>query len=98
MDQVDRMAKVVFLTEMMRGIRLTVETFFGPKATINYPYEKGPLSPRFRGEHVLRRYPSGEERYGPLVIIRQCRGAREELGLSTVPVFQSINLSFPLRI
>ena len=31
-------------------------------ATINYPFEKGPLSPRFRGEHALRRYPSGEER------------------------------------
>ena len=30
--------------------------------TINYPYEKGPLSPRFRGEHALRRYPNGEER------------------------------------
>ena len=29
---------------------------------INYPFEKGPLSPRFRGEHVLRRYPTGEER------------------------------------
>ena len=33
-----------------------------PKATINYPYEKGPLSPRFKGEHALRRYPNGEER------------------------------------
>lgn len=33
-----------------------------PKVTINYPFEKGPLSPRFRGEHALRRYPSGEER------------------------------------
>ena len=33
-----------------------------PKATLNYPHEKGPLSPRFRGEHVLRRYPNGEER------------------------------------
>ena len=31
-------------------------------ATINYPFEKGPISPRFRGEHVLRRYPTGEER------------------------------------
>ena len=30
--------------------------------TVNYPYEKGPLSPRFRGEHALRRYPNGEER------------------------------------
>ena len=36
--------------------------FFAPKATINYPFEKGPLSPRFRGEHALRRYPNGEER------------------------------------
>ena len=36
--------------------------FFKPKATINYPFEKKPLSPRFRGEHALRRYPNGEER------------------------------------
>ena len=35
---------------------------FKDKATINYPFEKGPLSPRFRGEHALRRYPNGEER------------------------------------
>lgn len=35
---------------------------FKPKATLNYPYEKGQLSPRFRGEHALRRYPNGEER------------------------------------
>ncbi len=33
-----------------------------PKVTLNYPFEKGPLSSRFRGEHALRRYPSGEER------------------------------------
>lgn len=38
------------------------QVFFKPKVTINYPFEKGPLSPRFRGEHALRRYPSGEER------------------------------------
>merc|ERR1719305_1000368 len=50
------------MTELARGAWLCVETFFAPKATINYPYEKGFLSPRFRGEHVLRRYPSGEER------------------------------------
>ncbi len=36
--------------------------FFKPKATMNYPFEKGPVSPRFRGEHALRRYPNGEER------------------------------------
>ena len=44
------------------GLALTLRYFFKPKATINYPYEKGPLSPRFRGEHALRRYPNGEER------------------------------------
>ena len=36
--------------------------FFKPKSTLNYPFEKGPISPRFRGEHALRRYPNGEER------------------------------------
>jgi NADH-quinone oxidoreductase subunit I len=36
---------------------------FEPEWTIHYPYEKGPLSPRFRGEHALRRYATGEERY-----------------------------------
>jgi len=33
-----------------------------PRVTINYPFEKGVLSPRFRGEHALRRYANGEER------------------------------------
>ena len=41
---------------------LTLAHMFKEPATINYPFEKGPLSPRFRGEHALRRYPSGEER------------------------------------
>ena len=36
--------------------------FFKPKATLNYPHEKNPQSPRYRGEHALRRYPNGEER------------------------------------
>jgi NADH-quinone oxidoreductase subunit I len=41
---------------------LALKYFFRPKATLNYPFEKGPLSPRFRGEHALRRYANGEER------------------------------------
>ena len=41
---------------------ITFKSMFKRKYTINYPYEKGPLSPRFRGEHALRRYPNGEER------------------------------------
>ena len=44
------------------GMMTTLGKFFTEPATINYPFEKGPLSPRFRGEHALRRYPSGEER------------------------------------
>ncbi|PIA59137.1 hypothetical protein AQUCO_00400178v1 [Aquilegia coerulea] len=58
----DRTINTLFLTEMVRGLMLTLKYFFEPKVTINYPFEKGPLSPRFRGEHALRRYPTGEER------------------------------------
>lgn len=58
----DENATTLFLGDLMRGLSLTLKTFFDPKVTINYPFEKAPLSPRFRGEHALRRYPSGEER------------------------------------
>ncbi|KAK9909827.1 hypothetical protein WJX75_008096 [Coccomyxa subellipsoidea] len=58
----DESAQTLFLTEMFRGLNLTLKAFFDKKVTINYPFEKGPISPRFRGEHVLRRYPTGEER------------------------------------
>ena len=54
--------KALLLSELIGGMYLTLKYFFKPKVTINYPYEKGPLSPRFRGEHALRRYPNGEER------------------------------------
>ena len=57
-----RTAKSLLLLEFVRGMALTFSYMFKPKATINYPFEKGPLSPRFRGEHALRRYPNGEER------------------------------------
>ena len=54
--------KEFFLIEIISGLLLTLKYFFKPKVTINYPFEKGALSSRFRGEHVLRRYESGEER------------------------------------
>ena len=50
------------LFELLQGFYLTFKYMFKSKVTINYPHEKGPLSSRFRGEHALRRYPSGEER------------------------------------
>ncbi|KAI4985139.1 hypothetical protein ZWY2020_017769 [Hordeum vulgare] len=58
----ERSINTLFLTEMVRGLMLTLKYFFERKVTINYPFEKGPLSPRFRGEHALRRYDTGEER------------------------------------
>jgi NADH-quinone oxidoreductase subunit I len=58
----DRGARAVLLSELAAGLWLTLRHMFKPPVTVNYPYEKGPLSPRFRGEHALRRYPNGEER------------------------------------
>uniref|UniRef100_A0A093VWM8 NADH-ubiquinone oxidoreductase 23 kDa subunit, mitochondrial n=1 Tax=Talaromyces marneffei PM1 TaxID=1077442 RepID=A0A093VWM8_TALMA len=50
-SSLDKATKYFLMAELFRGIY-----------TIFYPFEKGPISPRFRGEHALRRYPSGEER------------------------------------
>ncbi len=55
-------AKALFLWEFVSGMALGMRYFFRAKSTLNYPHEKGPISPRFRGEHALRRYPNGEER------------------------------------
>lgn len=52
----------ILMSELVKGLMTTLGKFFTEPVTINYPFEKGPLSPRFRGEHALRRYPSGEER------------------------------------
>ena len=62
MASLDRTARAFLLTELVSGFALTLKYMFKPKVTVNYPHEKGPLSPRFRGEHALRRYPNGEER------------------------------------
>jgi NADH dehydrogenase (ubiquinone) Fe-S protein 8 len=61
-EVIDESAHTFALSEMVRGFMLTLDHVFRPKVTLNYPFEKGPISPRFRGEHALRRYPSGEER------------------------------------
>ena len=55
-------AKALLLTEFVSAFWLAMKYFVRPKATINYPFERGLISPRFRGEHALRRYPNGEER------------------------------------
>lgn len=51
-----------FLVELFKGLALTGKYAFRRKITVQYPEEKTPLSPRFRGLHALRRYPNGEER------------------------------------
>jgi NADH-quinone oxidoreductase subunit I len=52
----------LFLWELIKGLQLTGKNLFRRKITIQYPEEKTPMSPRFRGLHALRRYPNGEER------------------------------------
>ncbi|WFD01032.1 hypothetical protein MYAM1_003792 [Malassezia yamatoensis] len=58
----EKAGQLFLFTELCRGLWITLENFFRPPYTILYPFEKGPMSPRFRGEHALRRYPTGEER------------------------------------
>jgi NADH-quinone oxidoreductase subunit I len=63
MAALDRAARSWLLSELLSGMMLTLRYFFSkPSVTLNYPYERFPLSPRFKGEHALRRYPNGEER------------------------------------
>ena len=52
----------LLLMEIVSGLWLTLKYMFKTPVTVNYPFEKGPISSRFRGEHALRRYPNGEER------------------------------------
>lgn len=60
--QLDQAAKSLLLKEFVSAFFMSVRYMFKPRPTINYPFEKGPVSVRFRGEHALRRYPNGEER------------------------------------
>ena len=62
MSVITKAIKSAFLLELLGGMSMTFRYLFRKRQTINYPFEKGPLSPRFRGEHALRRYPNGEER------------------------------------
>ena len=54
--------KSFMLIELFKGMALTGRHFLAPNITIQFPEEKTPLSPRFRGLHALRRYENGEER------------------------------------
>jgi len=58
----NRAVNTWLLTELFRGLMLTGKYLFKKKITVEYPEERTPLSPRFRGLHALRRYDNGEER------------------------------------
>ena len=60
--KLNRILKIILLSEFIKSLAIAFKEIFKKKKTINYPFEKGAISPRFRGEHALRRYPNGEER------------------------------------
>ena len=71
--------KYFLLLDIYKGLFLTFKRIFKPSVTVNYPYEKAPLSPRFRGEHALRRYPNGEER---CIACKLCEAACPALAIT----------------
>jgi NADH-quinone oxidoreductase subunit I len=56
------LVKTFLMVELAKGLGLTFRKLFAKKVTVQYPEEKTPQSPRFRGLHALRRYPNGQER------------------------------------
>ena len=62
MSSIIHFLKSFLLLEMLAGMGVTLKNLFARKITVQYPEEKTPMSPRFRGLHALRRYPNGEER------------------------------------
>lgn len=62
MNAISNYFKSLILIELLKGLALTGKYLFRKKITVQYPEEKTPMSPRFRGLHALRRYPNGEER------------------------------------
>jgi NADH-quinone oxidoreductase subunit I len=61
-DRTKELMGSLLLSELVQGLKLTGRHLFARKITVQYPEEKTPMSPRFRGLHALRRYPNGEER------------------------------------
>ena len=62
MKTMNHYVKSFILWELLKGLALTGKYLFAKKITVQYPEEKTPQSPRFRGLHALRRYANGEER------------------------------------
>ena len=58
--RISRILKTILMVDFLSALLIAVKELFKSKKTINYPFEKGKISPRARGEHALRRYPNGE--------------------------------------
>src|SRR6202521_2291656 len=69
----------LLLSELLKGMQLTGRNLFARKITVQFPEEKTPLSPRFRGLHALRRYPNGEER---CIACKLCEAVRSALAIT----------------
>lgn len=79
MSYIGHLIKSFTLFELLKGLGVTGKRLFSPKFTIQYPEEKTPMSPRFRGHHALRRYPNGEER---CIACKLCEAACPALAIT----------------
>ncbi|MCK5726609.1 MAG: NADH-quinone oxidoreductase subunit NuoI [Thiotrichaceae bacterium] len=79
MSYIGHLIKSFTLFELLKGLSITGRRLFSPKVTIQYPEEKTPISPRFRGHHALRRYPNGEER---CIACKLCEAACPALAIT----------------
>ena len=69
--RLDQAARSIFLTEVVSGFFLAMRYFFKPKVTLNYPFEKGPISPRFRGELACGAIRTGSSAASPASCARR---------------------------
>ncbi|MDP7522082.1 MAG: NADH-quinone oxidoreductase subunit NuoI, partial [Arenicellales bacterium] len=79
MNKIKHLLQTFLLLELVKGLALTGRYFFKPKFTIQYPEERTPMSPRFRGLHAQRRYSNGEER---CIACKLCEAACPALAIT----------------
>jgi NADH-quinone oxidoreductase chain I len=77
----------LFMREILKGLFLILSNINKPKVTLIYPFEKGPISTRFRGEHALRRYTTGEER---CIACKLCEAICPALAI-TIEGYETLN-------
>ena len=59
--KISRIFKTLLMIDFLKALIIAIKEAFKAKKTLNYPFEKGKISPRARGEHALRRYPNGKK-------------------------------------